>query len=74
MDLPTSFETIGHVAHVNLRNEYEPFKYKIAQIILDKNPIIKTVVNKVGNIESEFRTFKMELLAGEYNLQAEVVI
>ena len=28
---------------------------------------IKTVVNKVGNIETQFRTFPMELLAGEDN-------
>merc|ERR1712151_996897 len=37
----------------------------IAQVILDKNKSVKTVVNKTGKIESEFRTFPMEHLAGD---------
>lgn len=35
------------------------------QVILDKNPTIKTVVNKTSEIDNTFRNFKMELLAGE---------
>lgn len=72
MDVPSSFETIGHIAHLNLRSEHEPFKHLIGSVILDKNPAIKTVVNKVGAIESTFRFFQMELLAGEDRLQVEV--
>ena len=37
-------------------------KHLIAQVLLDKNPSIKTVVNKIGNIETEFRTFPMEVI------------
>lgn len=72
MDVPSSFETIGHIAHLNLRSEHEPFKHLIGSVILDKNPAIKTVVNKVGAIEATFRFFQMELLAGEDRLQVEV--
>lgn len=72
MDVPSSFETIGHIAHLNLRPEHEPFKYLIGSVILDKNPVIKTVVNKVGSIEATFRFFQMELLAGEDRLDVEV--
>ena len=72
MDVPSSFETIGHIAHLNLRPEHEPFKHLIGSVILDKNPVIKTVVNKVGAIEATFRFFQMELLAGEDKLQVEV--
>lgn len=72
MDVPSSFETIGHIAHLNLRPEHEPFKHLIGTVILDKNPVIKTVVNKVGSIEATFRFFQMELLAGEDRLQVEV--
>lgn len=72
MDVPSSFETIGHIAHLNLRSEHEPFKHLIGAVILDKNPVIKTVVNKVGAIEATFRFFQMELLAGEDKLQVEV--
>lgn len=64
-EVPSSFEIAGHVAHVNLRSESLPYKYLIGKAILDKNPKLRVVVNKIGNIENEFRTFPMEILAGE---------
>ncbi|WAQ88354.1 hypothetical protein PtA15_9A481 [Puccinia triticina] len=66
-DIPASFTMIGHIAHFNLRDEYLPYKYLIGQVILEKNLAIKTVVNKVDNINTTFRFFEMELLAGEPN-------
>ncbi len=73
MEAPTSFETVDHVAHVNLRDAYLPYKRLIAEVILDKNtPRIRTVVNKTGNIETRFRTFPLEVLAGEDNLEVSV--
>lgn len=72
MDIPSSFETIGHIAHLNLRSEHEPFKHLIGAVILDKNPAIKTVVNKIGAIEVTFRFFQMEVLAGEDRMQVEL--
>eukprot|EP00980_Cylindrotheca_fusiformis_P011369 scaffold2637_cov153-Cylindrotheca_fusiformis.AAC.6 len=66
--VPSSFEQVGHLAHINLRRELLPFKYIVGKVILDKNsPRIKTVVNKLGSIESEFRTFGMEVIAGNQN-------
>ncbi|KAF7307212.1 tRNA (guanine(37)-N1)-methyltransferase [Mycena indigotica] len=62
---PTGFSSTGHVAHVNLKDEYLPYKHLIGQIILDKNNSIRTVVNKLNTIDSQFRVFKMELLAGD---------
>lgn len=65
-EIPSSFEVAGHIAHVNLREESLPYKYLIGKAILEKNkPKIRVVVNKIGNIENEFRTFPMEILAGE---------
>ncbi len=52
---------IGHIAHLNLREDWLPFKHIIGQVILDKNPSLRTVVNKIGSIETEFRTFPMEV-------------
>ena len=61
-DPPTSFETIGHIAHMNLRDEYMPYKNIIGQVIIDKNPHIRVVVTKIGSLEGDFRTFKMEVI------------
>ncbi len=72
IDIPGSFETVGHIAHLNLRPEQEAFKHLIGQVILDKNPAIRTVVNKVGAIEATFRFFQMELLAGVNEMVVEV--
>ncbi|KAJ7897151.1 Met-10+ like-protein-domain-containing protein [Mycena olivaceomarginata] len=62
---PVGFAITGHIAHVNLKDEYLPYKHQIGQIFLDKNPQIRTVVNKLDTIDSQFRFFKMELLAGD---------
>jgi len=35
VDVPGSFEIVGHIAHLNLREEQEPFKLTIGQVILD---------------------------------------
>lgn len=71
-EVPSSFETIGHIAHLNLREELLPYKHIIGQVILDKNPRMKTVVNKVGSITNEFRVFQMEVIAGKADLETEV--
>ncbi|KAB5589659.1 TRNA (guanine(37)-N1)-methyltransferase [Ceratobasidium theobromae] len=62
---PTAFSINGHIAHMNLRDEYLPYRFIIGQLILDKNKTIRTVVNKLDIIDTEFRFFKMEVLAGE---------
>ena len=48
VEIPSSFETVGHIAHLNLRDAHLPFKFLIAQVMLDKYGAIKTVVNKIG--------------------------
>ena len=45
--MPCSFETVGHIAHLNLRDELLPYKHLVGQVLLDKNPSIRTIVNKV---------------------------
>ncbi|KAK9706074.1 hypothetical protein RND81_07G102700 [Saponaria officinalis] len=73
VEVPSSFETIGHVAHLNITEELLPYKDTIAKVIYDKNyPRIKIVVNKVGAITNEFRVPKFEILAGEGDMVTEV--
>lgn len=59
-----AFESVGHIAHLNLRPEQLPFESIIGEVLLDKNGQIKTVVNKLDSIDNVFRFFKMNVIAG----------
>jgi tRNA (guanine37-N1)-methyltransferase len=71
---PAGFNQAGHVAHLNLREAFLPYKKLIAEVLVDKNPSVRTVINKIANVgtESEFRTFGYEILAGIDDLNVEV--
>ncbi|TIB39010.1 hypothetical protein E3P86_01316 [Wallemia ichthyophaga] len=64
---PSGFTQTGHLAHFNLKPEFNTYKHLIGQVILDKNQNIDTVVNKLDTIDNQFRVFPMELLAGSPN-------
>lgn len=73
VDVQTSFETIGHVAHLNIRDELLPYRALIGRLVLDKNaPRIRTVVNKTAALENVFRVPELEVIAGEGGLETEV--
>ncbi len=74
-DIPHSFETIGGIAHVKLKDTVVEHKHTIGRVIMDKNPSIKTVVNKVDSLDAEncFRILPMEVIAGERDLKTTVV-
>nr|CAB3477007.1 unnamed protein product [Digitaria exilis] len=72
--VPTGFETVGHIAHLNLRDEHLPYKKLIAKVVLDKNkPKIQTVVNKTNAIQNDYRTMQLEVLAGNDSLLTMVI-
>ncbi|KAI9778128.1 MAG: tRNA(m(1)G37)methyltransferase [Geoglossum umbratile] len=73
-EIPVGFTQVGHIAHLNLRPPYEPYKHLLAQILLTKNPQLRTVINKTSTInpDSTFRTFSYELLAGDPDLNVEM--
>jgi hypothetical protein len=62
------------IAHFNLRESDLPYKSLIAEVILDKNPHLKTVINKIEDVgaDSQFRTFPYEVLRGPHDLNVEV--
>lgn len=74
-DIPAGFNTAGHVAHLSLRPQHLPYKMLVAQVLMDKNSNIKTVINKTENVGSHdvFRTFPWELLAGENDLMVDLI-
>lgn len=72
--VPSAFETVGHIAHLNLKDEHLPYKKIIAKVVLDKNNTsIKTVVNKMDAIQNDYRTMQLEVLAGNHSLVTTVV-
>ncbi|XP_075874178.1 tRNA (guanine(37)-N(1))-methyltransferase isoform X2 [Nelusetta ayraudi] len=71
-DVTSSFSRVGHIAHMNLRDHQLPYKNLIGQVIMDKNPGVTCVVNKTNMIDSTYRNFKMQVLAGEENMVAKV--
>ncbi|EFR02228.1 tRNA (guanine-N(1)-)-methyltransferase [Nannizzia gypsea CBS 118893] len=69
-ETPAGFNQVGHVAHLNLREQYLPYKNLIAEVIRDKNSTVRTVINKVDDVgaNSEYRTFAYEHLVGDKNM------
>lgn len=61
---PTAFEMVGHVAHLNLRENHLPYAKMIGHVLLDCLPTIETVIQKVGQVSGPYRTFEYQVLAG----------
>ena len=73
LELPSAYEAVGHIAHLNLRKELLPYKHAIGQAMLAKLSHVKTVVNKLSTIHQVYRTFDMEVLAGEPRFDVELI-
>ncbi|KAL5121397.1 tRNA(m(1)G37)methyltransferase [Pleosporales sp. CAS-2024a] len=73
-EIPQGFALAGHVAHLNLRERYWPYKHLIAAVLADKNPMVRTVINKLDNVgaENAFRTFPYEVLHGPDDMLVEL--
>lgn len=65
MEGMSSFTKIGHIVHINMREHLIPYKSLIGDVLLEKVHNCRTVVNKTNAIESTYRNFQMEILAGE---------
>ncbi|VDN14870.1 unnamed protein product, partial [Dibothriocephalus latus] len=65
MEAVTGFSVIGHIAHFNLKPEALPYRKLIGEVILNKLPRVRTVLHKASKIDTDFRTFSVDLMAGE---------
>ncbi|KAL7039570.1 hypothetical protein ACKWTF_000031 [Chironomus riparius] len=72
LESAASFSRIGHIIHLNLKDELLPYKAAISQIFLDKTPNCRTVINKAQSIENTYRNFQIELLRGDDDYQVQV--
>ncbi|XP_061089470.1 tRNA (guanine(37)-N1)-methyltransferase isoform X2 [Conger conger] len=72
LDVTSGFSRVGHIAHLNLRDHQLPYKSLIGEVLMDKNPGVTCVVNKTNTIDSTYRNFQMEVLAGDGNMVAKV--
>lgn len=50
---------------MNLTGKLYDLRYLIGQVVLEKNPIIRSVVTKIGQIESTFRFYDLDCIAGD---------
>jgi tRNA (guanine37-N1)-methyltransferase len=69
---PTAFETIGHIVHFNLKGHHLAHKQVIGEVVLGTLPGIETVVNKVGEVGGDYRTYEMEVLAGRHDFNVSM--
>ena len=67
--LSKGVDIVGDIAILRLRDEFENGKFRIARGLMDVAPRVKVVVRQVGPVESEFRTRRLEWLAGEYRFE-----
>lgn len=68
----SSFSKVGHMVHLNLREHLFAYKNLIAQVLYDKVPNTRTVVNKLDAIDNTYRNFQMEVLAGDNDMMVKV--
>lgn len=59
----SSFTTVGHLLHINLKEHLLQHKNQIGEALLKQNPRALAVVNKVSSIDNEFRNFDVEIIA-----------
>lgn len=50
---------------MNLTGKLFDYRYLIGQVVLEKNPIIRSVVTKIGQIENTFRFYDLDCIAGD---------
>lgn len=71
--LPSGYQSLGHVAVLNLKPELLARKSEIGAVFLQLFPRFKTVCARTGEIIGLFREPQLEVIAGEPNTEVQVV-
>jgi len=71
-DSVRGYTKVGHIVHLNLREEFYGYKNIIGEVLLDKIPGSRTIINKPLLINEEYRQINIERLAGDDDYVAEV--
>ncbi|KAI5193226.1 tRNA (guanine37-N1)-methyltransferase [Nematocida minor] len=61
----SSYNKVGNIIHLNLKDDSVKHKEIISQVLLDKIKDCKTVIRKCSNINNTFRNIEIEHLAGK---------
>jgi tRNA (guanine37-N1)-methyltransferase len=67
--LAKGIDIIGDIAIVKLSDEFQDEKHQIAESLLDLVPFLRVVLRQIGPVGSQFRTRKLEWLAGEHRTE-----
>lgn len=64
-NMPSSYEVIGNIAVLNLEPHQKKNKEEIADYLMEQNPNVETVLNKVKELSGEFRVGGYEVVKGD---------
>jgi tRNA (guanine37-N1)-methyltransferase len=64
-----AFDIVGDIAVIKLPEQLLPKKHIIGKALMDVHKHIRTVLRQVGPVSGEFRTRKLEVIAGEPSMK-----
>ena len=67
--LKKGVDIVGDIAILKLPDEFQYEKHRIAEGLLDLAPNLRVVLRQMGPVSSQFRTRKLEWLAGEHRTE-----
>jgi tRNA (guanine37-N1)-methyltransferase len=67
--LAKGIDIIGDIAILKLSDEFQDEKHDIADSLLDLVPYLRVILRQTGPVGSQFRTRKIEWLAGEHRTE-----
>lgn len=71
-DTVSGFSQIGHIIHLNLKEQLLEYRHLVGQVLVDKIKLCRTVVNKTNEIDNTYRNFNMEVIAGNEDFVVNV--